>query len=83
MSPQIFVLWNTEFQAPRIEQGIKCAMDDSLRANVHPTAGCHLTVISYSHLGGNVPVVLIIELADHHGVRYNDAGSVGTGTEKP
>ena len=66
MSPQILVLWNTQFQSPGIEEGIESAMHNSLRTDIHPAAGSHLPVIGNSHLGSNMPIMLIVELPDHH-----------------
>ena len=46
-------------------------MYDTLRANIHPTSGRHLSIISDSHLGGDMPILLVIEHSHHHGVRDN------------
>ena len=83
MSPQILILGNPQFQSPGIEEGIESAMHNALRTDIHPAAGSHLPVIGNSHLGGNMPIMLIVELSDHHRIGNYNAGSIGTGAEKP
>ena len=83
MSPQILILGNPQFQSPGIEEGIESAMHNSLRTDIHPAASGHLSVIGNSHLGSNMPIMLIVELPDHHRIGYYNAGSIGTGAEKP
>ena len=54
-----------------------------IKQMIHPTTSCHLSVIGNSHLGGNMPIMLIVELSDHHRIGNYNAGSIGTGAEKP
>ena len=57
-------------------------MNNTLRTDIHPAARRHLPIVGNSHLCGNVPVVLIVELTYHHRVGNNNAGSIGTGTKQ-
>ena len=57
-------------------------MHDPLRTDIHPAAGGHLSVISDTHLGGYMPVFLIVEQADHHGIGNNHTGCIRLGTEQ-
>ena len=57
-------------------------MNNTLRTDIHPAARRHLPIVGNSHLCGNVPIVLIVELAYHHRVGNNNAGSIGTGTKQ-
>ena len=57
-------------------------MDDALRADVHPAAGGHLTVVGDAERGGAVEVLLIVEGADHQAVGDDDAGRHLVGVEQ-
>ena len=43
-------------------------MDDTLRANVHPAASRHLTVVGHAHLFRNFPVLHIVVFTDQEAV---------------
>ena len=76
MTFQIAVGRNTEFHTSGVEQGVESAVNDALRTDIHPSAGCHLTVIGHTKLHSLVPVMLGVEHTHHHGVGDDDAGSL-------
>ncbi len=82
MSAKIPIIGDTEFHTSGIEKGVESTMDDTLRTNIHPAAGCHLTVVGHTHLHRLVPVVGIVEHADHHRIGDDNARSIRFGREK-
>ena len=79
---QVAVLGDTEFQPSGIQEGIESTVHDTLRADIHPSAGSHLTVIGNTHLHGGVPVPLIIVQPHHHRIRNDDARRFGLRLEQ-
>ncbi|OPZ11118.1 MAG: hypothetical protein BWZ06_01777 [Bacteroidetes bacterium ADurb.BinA261] len=77
MSTQVAIGRNAQFHATGIEQCVESAMHNALRADVHPAASSHLTIICHTHLSGYFPIVLIVELSDHHRVGDNYTWRVG------
>ena len=55
------------------EDGVERAVYNALRTDVHPASGGHLSIIGDAHLFGDLPVVLVVEHADHQRVGDNDA----------
>ena len=43
-------------------------MDDTLRTDVHPAAGCHLTIVGDTHFFCNFPVLHIVVFTDQEAV---------------
>ena len=72
---QVPVLGDTQFGAPRTQQGVKGAMHDALGADVHPASGGHLAVVGNPDGCRTVEVFLVIIHADHQAVADNTAGS--------
>ena len=58
-------------------------MDDALRANIHPAAGGHLSIVRHPHLLTDLPVLLVVEMADHEGVGDDDTRGFWARREKP
>ena len=65
---QVAIISYTQFQAPSIEEGVESTMDDTLRADVHPAAGCHLTIVGHAHFFRNFPVLHIVIFTDQEAV---------------
>ena len=82
MSAQITVLRNTKFHTSGIQQSIEGAMHNSLRTNVHPASGSHLSIVGHSHLHSHVPILLVVVKTYHHGIRNNHAWCIGLRTEQ-
>ena len=82
MSCQIAVLGNAQLFTACVEDGVECAVNDALGADVHPAARCHLSVVGNAHLLGDFPVVQIVIHTDHHGVGDDDPGSFRLGREQ-
>ncbi|MPM96204.1 hypothetical protein SDC9_143362 [bioreactor metagenome] len=68
---------NAEIFAPDAENRVKRAVDDSLRANIHPAAGGHLPIVGNAHLLGDLPIVDVIKHADHQCVGEDHARGIG------
>ena len=68
---------HAEIFAPDAKNRVKRAVDDPLRADVHPAAGGHLPIVGNAHLLGDFPIVDVIEHADHQRVGEDHARSVG------
>ena len=47
-------------------------MNDALRTNVHPSSGGHLSVVGYTHLCCNFPILEVIKHTHHHRVGNNN-----------
>ena len=73
MPREIAVLRYAEMHAARVQERIVRAVHDALRADVHPAARRHLPVVGDTHLLRNLPVLRIVELADHERIRDDDA----------
>ena len=80
--PEIAVLWDAQLEASGIQQGVERAVHDALRADVHPAAGGHLSIVGYAQLHGGVPVFLVVIESHHQGVRDDDARGFGMGLEE-
>ena len=65
MPVQIVRFRNAQKFAPRAKYCIERAVNYALRAYVHPAAGGHLPVIGNAHFLGNLPIVRVIEHANH------------------
>ena len=72
---QIGILADAQNQTSCIEEGIKCAVNDALRSDVHPAAGGHLPVVGNTHSSGTVKALEIVNLTDHEAVGDNDTRS--------
>ena len=77
MAAQVAVLWHTELHTACVEERVERAVHDALRPDVHPSAGCHLSVVGHAHLHGDVPVVQVVKLPNHHGVGDDHARCFG------
>ena len=82
MSVEVAVLGNAQLHASGVEQGVEGPVDNALRTDVHPSAGGHLSVVCHTHLCGNLPVLDVVEHADHHGVGDDDARCLGLRLEQ-
>ena len=82
MSSQVLVLRYAEFKATGIQERIEGSMHNTLRSDIHPPSGCHLTIVGNPHLGCHMPVLLIIEHTDHHRIGDNYPGSIRPGTKQ-
>ncbi len=70
-------------QAAGIQQGVVGAVHDSLRADVHPASGRHLAIAGHPHLGGHLPVILIVIQPHQKAIGNNDPRVVRLGPEQP
>ena len=77
MAAQVAVLRHTEFHTAGVEERVERAVHDALRPDVHPSAGRHLSVVGHAHLHGDVPVVQVVKLPNHHGVGDDHARCFG------
>ncbi len=79
LAGEVALLRDAQHQASGVEKGVEGAVDDALRADVHPAAGGHLAVVGDAQSGGAVEGFLIVEHADHQAVGDDDArrGLVG------
>ncbi len=82
MSGQVSLVGYAEFHTAGIEQCVKSTVDDSLRTDIHPAAGSHLSVVCHTHLHGFVPVMYIVKHTNHHGICDNHARCVGARGEE-
>ncbi|MPM49461.1 hypothetical protein SDC9_96191 [bioreactor metagenome] len=73
LARQIPVRRHAKVLSAHAENRVERAVDDSLRADVHPAARGHLPVVGNAHLLGNLPVIEVIEHADHQRVGQNNA----------
>ena len=81
-SRQVAVIGDAQLQPSGVEQGVEGAVDDALRADVHPSAGSHLAVVGHAQGGGPVEVLLIVEGAHHQTVGDDDPGCQLVGMEQ-
>ena len=79
LAGEVALLRDAQHQTSGVEKGVEGAVDDALRADVHPAAGGHLAVVGDAQSGGAVEGFLIVEHADHQAVGDDDArrGLVG------
>ncbi|MPN27009.1 hypothetical protein SDC9_174436 [bioreactor metagenome] len=77
MPAQIPVLRHSQFLPSGIEQCVECAVNNSLRANIHPASGSHLSVVGNTHLRSNLPIGQVVELPNHHGVGNDNTWRIG------
>ena len=82
MATEVAVLRHSELHASGIKYGVECAVYYSLRTDIHPAAGSHLSVVGYAHLHCFVPIVEVVKHTYHHGVGDDDARSLRTRGEK-
>ena len=68
-----------ELDAARVEDGVVGAVDDALRPDVHPAARGHLPVVGDAELHRAVPLLLVVEDADHQAVGEHHARRGGGG----
>ena len=66
-------LSEVELLAARVEQRVVGSVYDSLRPDVHPAAGGHLSVVRYAERGRAAEVLGVVEESDHKAVREDDA----------
>ncbi len=65
---QVSVIGNAELHAAGVKDCIESAVHDTLGADIHPAAGCHLSVVGHTHLHCFMPVTEIVEHSHHHRV---------------
>jgi len=78
---QVAVAGDAQLEPACVHQGIECAMHDTLRADVHPSAGRHLPVVGDPQGGRQVEVLLVVEHAYHEAIGDDDAGRQGMAGE--
>ena len=71
-----------KFHTPSVEDCVIGAVNDALRPDVHPAAGRHLPVVGDAELHRAVPLLLIVEEADHQAVGEHYARCIGGRSEK-
>ena len=79
---QVAIISYTQFQASSIEEGVESTMDDTLRADVHPAAGCHLTIVGHAHFFCNFPVLHVVVLTDQEAIGDDNARCFWFGFEE-
>ena len=67
-SGQVLILGYAKLETTGIKQCIKGSVDNALRSDIHPAAGCHLAVIGDADSSSSVEAVVVVEHADHKGV---------------
>ncbi len=79
MSGQVAVFRYAQFFSSRVEDGVKRAVYDALRSDVHPAACGHLPVVGNAHFLRDFPIVQIVIHADHErvGDDYTRRGRFG------
>ena len=68
LSREIAVLRDPEVEPSRIQESDIGAVDDALRADVHPAAGGHLTVVDAAQRGQAMEIFRRVEHTDHQAV---------------
>ena len=79
MAGQVSVLRHAQELTSRVQDGVEGSVHDTLRSDVHPASGCHLSIGGAAHSCGLCPVLRVIEHAHHQAVGHDDtrAGLVG------
>ena len=72
-SGEVAAFRDAELETARVQERVERAVDDALRADVHPASGGHLAVVCDAQRGGAVEILLIVECADHQSVRDDAA----------
>ena len=79
---QVAIISHTQFQTSSIEEGVERTMDDTLRADVHPAASCHLTIVGHAHFFRNFPVLHIVVFTDQEAISDDNARCFWFGFEE-
>ena len=82
MAGQVSVLRHAQELTSRVQDGVEGSVHDTLRSDVHPASGCHLSIGGAAHSCGLCPVLRVIEHAHHQAVGHDDTGAGLVGFEQ-